>query len=269
MQIIYRQIGRDPLYKTWHTMHEPMLYYVHRGTGSIVFRDAILPIEEGTLCFVGEGKMLFTMPDDPDRYRRTKLFLTGDEWQALLNAIPAQSEFGRLFRENGVIYARIPPEARANAEAIMQHAAAFLSDTPCPASFLSDYLQMTLLLRQYRTAHIVSRGGVIEQAIVYIHTHYAEPLTLEDICGQVHISKYHFCRQFKQAVGMPVMEYLLETRIRAAKEYLATDGKTVSEIARACGFSGDSYFSQAFRRQVGASPRDWRKASSAPKPEKS
>ena len=98
----------------------------------------------------------------------------------------------------------------------------------------------------------------MDLAIEYINRHIFEHIGIDEICAAVHSSKYHFCRQFKNATGFTVMEYILKTRLILAKDMLLKNELTVSEISEKCGFSSVSYFSRVFRQEMGMSPLKYR-----------
>jgi transcriptional regulator GlxA family with amidase domain len=55
------------------------------------------------------------------------------------------------------------------------------------------------------------------------------------------------------------MEYRLFTRISRAKELLSSSKMSIESIAAECGFSSANYFSLIFKKEVGISPRSYRK----------
>ena len=101
--------------------------------------------------------------------------------------------------------------------------------------------------------------GFMAAAMEYIHNHIESDLTLDGICRAAHVSKYHFCRKFKQITGITVMDYILKTRLLSAKQLLAKTKRSVSEISEDCGFSSISYFCRIFREKEGRSPLEYRK----------
>ena len=56
----------------------------------------------------------------------------------------------------------------------------------------------------------------IEIAIEYIHNHFRENLTLQDVADKLFLSAEYFSRRFKQEVGVNFSEYLLELRMQEA-----------------------------------------------------
>jgi AraC-like DNA-binding protein len=76
-------------------------------------------------------------------------------------------------------------------------------------------------------------------------------------CG---LSTSQFARAFRQSTGCPPHRWLLEQRIKRAQNLLLTSDRTLTEIARACGFYDQPHLTRAFGRIVGTSPGLWRRA---------
>jgi AraC family transcriptional regulator len=102
------------------------------------------------------------------------------------------------------------------------------------------------------------RGGLAawqQRAVTsYIAEHLAEPISLASLAELVGLSTYHFCRAFKQSVGMPPHRYHTHQRIERAKALLAKPALSVTEIGLAMGFSETSSFTAAFRKVTGFTP---------------
>jgi AraC-like DNA-binding protein len=93
---------------------------------------------------------------------------------------------------------------------------------------------------------------------------YAAPLTVEGLAADAAMSPRHFERCFKAAVGVPPRKFLIEVRLRAARELLATTALPVAAVGAAVGYASAAHFSDAFARGVGTSPAAWRAARRAP-----
>lgn len=103
----------------------------------------------------------------------------------------------------------------------------------------------------------------IQTVARYISEHYSEPLSLEDAAQMTHMEKTYFSRRFKALTGFGFLEYLTQTRIRAAEQLLVETKLSVVEIAELTGFSCSNYFGDVFRRYNGISPTAYRAQSSA------
>lgn len=99
----------------------------------------------------------------------------------------------------------------------------------------------------------------IKEALLYVHEHYAEPLTLRDLAKTANLSKGYFERLFKQIVGISPFTYLQQYRIEQSMLMLAMEWMNISQIALACGFNDFSYYSKCFRSYTHITPRDYRK----------
>jgi len=98
----------------------------------------------------------------------------------------------------------------------------------------------------------------IDSACGYIHSHYLEPLRLEDISTAAGMSEAALCRAFKRATGKTVLFHLTSLRIHHAMRLLRDSEQNISEVAFSSGFQNLSTFNRNFREQAGVTPRSYR-----------
>ncbi|MCM3568458.1 helix-turn-helix domain-containing protein [Neobacillus mesonae] len=98
----------------------------------------------------------------------------------------------------------------------------------------------------------------INSAIQYIQANYGNPLTLKEISDQVYLSASYFSKLFKEETGMTFIEYLTFVRVQKAKGLLRLSSLPIEIIANSSGFSNQSYFSTAFKKIVGKTPKEYR-----------
>lgn len=98
----------------------------------------------------------------------------------------------------------------------------------------------------------------LKQILSYIHNHYAEKITLEDIAHQVNICPSECCRFFKKNMHESLFDYLLNYRIEQSLSLLGKE-LPITEVASRCGFSSPSYFSKEFRKRMGSTPKEYRR----------
>lgn len=259
--IIYRQKGKDPYYKIWHTPHKNMIIYMYSDGGSIVCKEKIYPIKKGSLCFVGAEKFHYTMPDTPDSYERSKIFISTDELQKLLALLPENSPLRNVFNDEAIVYAHIEDDAPVEQQ-FEEISSCTNSEYALPMLY-SCFMKLLILLHKNAGENVIGSSKGMYKAIEYINSHIYEDISIDNICSAVHISKYHFCRQFKKATGLTVMEYILKTRIVIAKNMLLKEKITITEISSRCGFSSVSYFSRIFKKETGMTPLKYRKNKNA------
>jgi len=104
----------------------------------------------------------------------------------------------------------------------------------------------------------------IGTALRAVHADVAHSWTLQELAEMSHMSRSSFAQAFKSHVGVPPLEYLIQWRMNLARDALARDTLSISELARATGYQSESAFSTAFRRVVGSSPRQFRNQARKP-----
>ena len=92
----------------------------------------------------------------------------------------------------------------------------------------------------------------------YIEEHLAANITLADLAGLARLSPFHFCRVFKESVGISPHRYHMQQRVERAKALLAERVLSVGGVALATGFGGPSQFTTAFRKLTGQTPTSYR-----------
>lgn len=128
---------------------------------------------------------------------------------------------------------------------------------PLMSKYLTDILTCFLL---YPSSDVGSPGsaGITERIVAYINEHYTENITVEALARLAGLSPYHFIRVFKGETGFTPHEYILHTRISAAKYLLKNSRMSVKDICFRTGFSCESVFCSAFKRRLGVTPTRYR-----------
>lgn len=105
--------------------------------------------------------------------------------------------------------------------------------------------------------HVLRRR--LEVARRFLDAHLGDPLTLDDVARQAHLSKFHFLRLFKDAFHETPHRYLRRRRLEAARRLLIGTDLPVTAVCFHVGFESLGAFSTLFRRSVGASPNAFRR----------
>lgn len=101
----------------------------------------------------------------------------------------------------------------------------------------------------------------LRRALLYLGEHYAKPLSLGELARQAHVSPSHLGFLFRSALGTTFKPLLQRIRIEKAKEMLhADEHQRITDVALSVGFGDLSHFEKSFRRLVGRSPREFRRA---------
>jgi AraC family transcriptional regulator len=122
------------------------------------------------------------------------------------------------------------------------------------------------LARNYGVMDEESRGGgpslpgyKLRQITDWITEHVAEDFDLARLAAQARLSKFHFQRLFKSAVGISPSRYHINLRMNEARRLLRETKKSVVDVALDVGYANPSHFARLFRRETGLSPSDYRR----------
>jgi AraC family transcriptional regulator len=122
------------------------------------------------------------------------------------------------------------------------------------------------LARNYGVTDEESRSGSpslpgykLRQITDWMAEHVAEDFNLAQLAARARLSKFHFQRLFKGAVGVSPSRYQVNLRMNVARRLLRETKKSVVDIALEVGYANPSHFAQLFRRETGLSPSDYRR----------
>lgn len=115
------------------------------------------------------------------------------------------------------------------------------------------YLNALCRVGEYFSTEGLSGNPLVEQISAYIDSHIEEPISLELLANQVHMSKYYFLRKFKEMTGVTVHTFLTNKRlIRACQEL--RKGLSITQVWQSCGFADYSSFLRNFKAAYGVAP---------------
>ncbi len=99
---------------------------------------------------------------------------------------------------------------------------------------------------------------IISDVINYIYIHLSEPLSLSVIAEYFNRNASRLSADFKQETGKTLTNFIQQTRINRAINYLNNTTLSVSDVALATGFDDFAYFSRIFKKLTGHSPKEYR-----------
>ena len=105
----------------------------------------------------------------------------------------------------------------------------------------------------------MKRYEAVFYSLEVIEERIREKLTVENLAGSVHFSKYHYQRLFREAVGESVMQYVARRRTALAAQELAGTDVSVLELALKYGYDSHEGFTRSFRAHMGVTPAEYRK----------
>ncbi|MBI4976506.1 MAG: helix-turn-helix domain-containing protein [Spirochaetes bacterium] len=164
--------------------------------------------------------------------------------------------FGPMRPENGTVQKRLSARFRELPlpDTRIQHAAKTL------LSLLAAYI-----VRENETLALTAKAATVVNPKIrimldYIETHIAGTVRVRDAAREASLSASRCIHLFKEETGVTFSDYVLGRKIDRAKRLLANTTLSVTDIAFEAGYTNQSYFSSAFKRASGLTPRAYRDA---------
>lgn len=179
-------------------------------------------------------------------------------------AFMADDPIALLMHECGLQNNRLslPPEKK---KLLAETLAAFREKRREDASGrLAEYANLLQFL-SLLTEHVLTRtqtalprpapalSPLLTDTMAYIDNHLSEPITVELIACEMHISNSYLSRMFSEAVGMGMKKYIALRRMGLAKRLLDA-GTSVTDTSFACGYADTSHFIHVFKDATGMTP---------------
>ena len=236
------EVNSRDKFPNWHENIE--ILQATEGSGYVRCGTECLPFSAGEL-FVVNADTIHSIGTDTRLVYRC---LIVDNSFFIANGIPIRSlQFQNVIR-NAALYGLFENIVGAYSQLDSDNFRTVLS-------IRTGVLQLLQALCQsYITLNTVQPSNEhIKKAIVYIRSHLAEPITLDDLAQHVGTSKFHLSRQFKAYTGNTMVQTVNLMRCTEAQRLLES-GMRVGEAAAACGFDNLSYFTRTFKTLTGKLP---------------
>lgn len=104
-----------------------------------------------------------------------------------------------------------------------------------------------------------SRINIVERIIGYVEENYSKNVSVAEIVDNVNLSVNYATKMFKEATGTSISEYLLNYRMKKAKEMLE-QGMKLDAVCANVGYSDRRYFRRLFKQFYGTSAGDYVKS---------
>lgn len=253
------------------------VFYAHRSWAVYCVSAGACRLELGEdAAFLDGGSVLLLGPDVPyklEAWGGADAAVLAAEFSAaalepLTAALAGCDLTGFLAAEPLRLLTGLPGPAQRDVRALLEKQLALCAapqPDPAAASCEARLLLAALLLELMNLCAggggRASGEGLAESLRRYIAVHYAEKLDLGVLAARLQVSRWHLCHAFKAGTGQSPMDYLAQTRARAACVLLeAPDHLPLEEIARRCGYSGAAQLRRSFKQATGQSPRQYRRA---------
>ncbi len=100
---------------------------------------------------------------------------------------------------------------------------------------------------------------VLLRAIERLRSNSDADVSLDALASDAGLSRFHFCRAFKESTGLSPHAWLRQYRIEQAMNMLRNTDASIVSVAVEFGYASQTAFAAAFRRLTGEAPSDWRR----------
>lgn len=234
------------------------IYLLLEGSRRLFIDGKSFAVSAPTACVIPPYCMHKT---EGEAYRRININVSPDALR--------ERERELLYRLSKTAVFGFDPQKAAFFIDFLEHAASLSASRAADGDLTLALVKVTLALLD--EAHLTpcateesprtSRTDLaVIQATAYVKEHFDKDFSLDELCDTLFISKNSLCSRFKAFMNCSVMEYRSFLRIARAKELLVSTNLSLGKIAEACGYSSANYFSLIFKKEVGISPMNYRKA---------
>ena len=249
--IFHRDLIRKKITEThslahWHRNVE-ILFFIS-GKGEMLCDTQITPVEPGDIFIVNASSMHYVASDDEVRY----YCLIVDNSFCAENDLNAESllfhnhvqdaQASALYEQVIKSYATRHPYYNASVRSAVLALLVYL---------VCNHTQSADIVRKRAGSKSVDN---IKAALGYIHAHFMQKLSVQEVADTINLSQYHFSREFKKVTGVYFVNYINYLRCENAKRLLQSGKYTVAEACTASGFDNASYFSKTFKSFFRKSP---------------
>jgi AraC-like DNA-binding protein len=102
------------------------------------------------------------------------------------------------------------------------------------------------------------RDFYIQKSLSFIERRYQDEIGIEDIAEFCNLDRSYMGKVFRSELNTSPQDFLIRFRINKSCELMKTTDRTIGEISVMVGYPNQFNFSRAFKRIMGASPREWR-----------
>lgn len=241
----------------WHNTYE--LYFLLSGTRRYFVGHSIFNVSPGDLMIVPRYELHRTARHTQENYDRILIYFS-DEFVTSFYQQVGKEAFDK-FLNLGCVQLPRKQQERVRQIFVKMEEERVRQDSYSQfviSQLLYELIVLVLRHGNQKEKNVVGNERKVLQAVRYISDNYDQQITLQDAAQIACMESTYFSKCFKRATGFGFHDYLTQTRLKKAEEFLRTSGLSISEISESCGFSSSNYFGDVFKKYTGFSPRAYR-----------
>ncbi|MCI1680368.1 MAG: AraC family transcriptional regulator [Ewingella americana] len=262
-QISFNRMSRGSAnYFHWHQCLE--MLFISQGYGIVIVDNQQYTLRPGRLFVFPPFKLhkVFVEQSEKNHYIRTTVHLDHQLLDGFLSCFPQRrAHFSRLWGAESDAHIFDLADNAQHIETILESFQRLqLAATPQ----WEDIAMMILQLMEFMPEQQVKRKTVsrttASKVMQWIEENYVMKFSLAELSAAIGLSQSYISRVFSQETGGSVVDYLATRRIKRACELLRSTDMRIEEVGSQCGFTDTPYFITCFRKLIGRTPLQYRKA---------
>ncbi|MDW2797796.1 AraC family transcriptional regulator [Clostridium boliviensis] len=235
----------------YHEYYE--LYYLEYGKRYHMVDDSIYSLNSGEFIIFPPYSMHHSYGDNDVPFKRLLVYFTPETVM-----VP---EVLHIFSQSAGVY-RFDTKTSQSVHFLLKE---ILKEQEDAEGYHFDAMKMLLNQILIKTARRSDETAApenqsrITEILHYLHNHYSENITLEDLASRFYISPYYLCREFKRYTNSTIIQYINNIRIIHAQRLFMETNRTITDISKEVGFSNVTHFNRVFKSIIGMSPSKSRK----------
>lgn len=219
------------------------------NSGTLHSAEAVLQEDCRKSDLVFHGRLVYGSTDSILYKKYIRPFQEPDAWQVLVlrNNVPWHREILQRIRKASRLCQNRPEGYEFTVRNLLSES---LFDISCyylaPASESS--------------AGTPSENQRVKDMLLYLQENFSRPVTIAQLAEHTSICQRECLRCFRKILRITPIQYLIRYRISRACILLRDTDLSILEISSKCGFESPSYFTKTFRKTVGLTPTQYRKA---------
>lgn len=226
------------------------VHFVHKGTGIMRVGDEQFKLSPGQAFLIYPHVVTYYEADHQDPWTYSWIGIQGTRVASILSRTrltPQQPIFPMDLKFMPGLYDQLTELAQEGS-----HDLQF-------TGLLVEFFTLLMALAPPSPAPVQTskkQDGYIHQSMEFIHAHYSETMTVQQLASFLKLDRKYLSALFKEALGIPPQQYLLQYRMDKAAELLGKGMYTVGEVARSVGYQDALLFSKMFKKVKGVSPKN-------------
>jgi AraC-like DNA-binding protein len=266
----------------WHEFVE--ISFVRAGTGTYEVEDKTFTVQAGDIVIINNSERHRVTYDPARPLHETVLHFSPALLEGALAPGEARGQGLPLFSYDGPGFVNKPDLSPAARRAVRALVAGIRREWEKREPWFQPVIRASLV--QLACLLLRARGGrgaespsvraarrkklaVMRQILDWIRANSRRQVSLEEIAARFSMRGSYFSDFFRRAFGVTFTQYLRQLRVEEAARAIAQEGRGSGEAAIASGFTSRTSFHRAFRKVMGASPRDWMARAAGPAARKS